>query len=108
MELLGKNVANLKKSMGETFTNIFVYDILLQMLTCIENVHSKGYIHRDIKPSNFVICPKEKKVYIIDFGLAKLHLNRQGESYPERKNADFRGTIAYASMNAHNKLVLNF
>jgi serine/threonine protein kinase len=105
MELLGKNIASLKKNMGASFTNVFVYDILLQMLTCIENVHSKGYIHRDIKPSNFVICPNEKKVYIIDFGLAKLHLNKLGQPNPERKNADFRGTIAFASMNAHNRLV---
>jgi casein kinase 1/casein kinase 1 delta len=105
MELLGKNISNLKKSMGGNFTDIFAYDILLQMLNCIENVHSKGYIHRDIKPTNFVICSQQKKVFIVDFGLAKLHLNQFGETFPERKNADFRGTIAFASMNAHNRIV---
>ena len=105
MELLGNNLSNLKKSMGLGFTDTYAYDILIQMLNCIENVHSKGYIHRDIKPSNFVICNQEKKVYIVDFGLAKLHLNKMGEAYPERKNADFRGTIAFASMNAHNRMV---
>ena len=105
MELLGKNIGNLKKSMGLGFTDLFAYEILIQMLDCIELVHNKGYIHRDIKPSNFVICHQEKKVYIVDFGLAKLHLNKMGEPYPERKNADFRGTIAFASMNAHNRIV---
>jgi len=103
MELLGKNIANYKKSLGFSFTEQLAYDILLQMLSCIETVHSKGYIHRDIKPSNFVICKQEKSVYIVDFGLAKLHLNPKGEPYSERKDCDFRGTIAFASMNAHNR-----
>ena len=105
MELLGKNIANLKKSMGNYFSNTFAYNILLQMLTCIELIHLKGYIHRDIKPSNFVICKDEKKVFLVDFGLAKLHLNKKGEPFAERKNAEFRGTIAFASMNAHNRVV---
>lgn len=106
MELLGMNIASLKKSLGTKFTDAFAYDILIQMLNCIEDVHNKGYIHRDIKPSNFVICPQQKKVYMVDFGLAKLHINKKGQPFTERKNADFRGTIAFASMNAHNQIVL--
>lgn len=108
MELFGKNISNLKKSLGPAFTDIIAYDILLQMLTCIENIHNRGYIHRDIKPSNFVISQNERNVYMVDFGLAKLHLNKNGEPFAERKNADFRGTIAFASMNAHNKIVNNY
>lgn len=106
MELLSKNIDNLKKSLNLGFTDAFALDILLQMLTCIENIHSKGYIHRDIKPSNFVVCLQQKKVYLVDFGLAKLHLNKKGEPYLERKNADFRGTLAFASMNSHNRIVI--
>ncbi len=105
LELLGKNISEHKKSKGSSFTNICAYNILVQMLNSIELVHEKGYIHRDIKPSNFVICLEEKNVYLVDFGLAKLHLNRNKEPFPQRKNTDFRGTIAYASMNAHNKIV---
>ena len=107
MEILGKNISNFKKSKSPAFTDILAYDILLQMLNCIENLHSRGYIHRDIKPSNFVICLQEKNVYMVDFGLAKLHLNKNGEPYPERKSTDFRGTLAFASMNAHNRIVIN-
>jgi len=83
------------------------YEILIQMLDCIEVVHDKGYIHRDIKPSNFVLCQEEKRVFIVDFGLSKLHLNKKGLAVPARKTADFRGTLVYASMNAHNKIDLS-
>ncbi len=42
-------------------------------------------------------------MYIVDFGLAKKHLNDIGIPYPERGNADFRGTVSFASLNAHLK-----
>lgn len=46
------------------------------MLDSIDNVHQRGFIHRDIKPSNFVIGKGDQSshVFIIDFGLAKKHL----------------------------------
>ena len=51
---------------------------MLQMLTSIENVHKAGMVHRDIKPSNFVMGKTDEdkhKVYLVDFGLAKDHMN---------------------------------
>jgi len=76
------------------------------MLFAIEQVHNMGYIHRDIKPSNFVKGKKEdKQIYIVDFGLSKLYLNDKGLPIEQRKNANFKGTIAFASLNAHNKIV---
>jgi len=49
------------------------------MLTSIENVHRSGLIHRDIKPSNFVMgrCEDNDRniVYLVDFGLAKEHID---------------------------------
>ena len=74
------------------------------MLDSIENVHSRGFIHRDIKPSNFCIGKfnDNSKIYIVDFGLAKKHL-QNGIPMPQRRHADFRGTITYASINAHLK-----
>lgn len=105
MELLGKNVATFKKCQGEYFTALKAYDILLQMLDSIEILHDKGYIHRDIKPTNFVIGIDEEKVYMVDFGLAKIHLDENGVPVPQREKTEFRGTLTYASLNAHDKKV---
>lgn len=46
------------------------------MLDAIEIVHDAGFIHRDVKASNFVLDPTGDTVYIVDFGLAKLHMTK--------------------------------
>ena len=77
------------------------------MLTSIENTHRSGIVHRDIKPSNFVKGlpgqPDQNELYLIDFGLAKQHLNEIGQVQPARAQSDFRGTVPYASLASHFK-----
>jgi len=51
--------------------------LVIEMLEAIEVVHDRGYIHRDVKASNFVLSQDTKKVFIVDFGLAKKHLDSQ-------------------------------
>ena len=47
-----------------------------------------------------------KQVFIVDFGLAKRHLmDDLKHPVPARKKADFRGTVSFASLNAHNNVV---
>ncbi|TNV83274.1 hypothetical protein FGO68_gene1889 [Halteria grandinella] len=108
MKLLGKNLANQKKILGDSLTIDVAINYLLQMIDSIEEVHQRGFIHRDVKPSNFVIGKglQKDKVYIVDFGLAKQHLSN-GKPIPMRAQADFRGTISYASLNAHLKIELS-
>ena len=48
----------------------------MEMLTAIREVHERGFIHRDVKASNFVLCRESRRIYIVDFGLAKRHLDQ--------------------------------
>ena len=72
-----------------------VIKIMIWALQIIKKIHKAGYIHRDIKPSNFMI--KNKKLKIIDFGLAKKHAIKN----KKYKNGHIVGTLRYCSVNSH-------
>ncbi len=105
MEFLSRNLNELRHfsplrrfSRGTTFT------LGLQSLEALRDLHECGFLHRDIKPSNFTVglTQKQKRtVYLIDFGLARNFLTRKDEIRPQRDNPGFRGTLRYASINAH-------
>ena len=40
-------------------------------------------------------------MFIADFGLAKAHMTKGGGVFKPRLIADFRGTVSFASLNAH-------
>eukprot|EP00298_Acanthocystis_sp_HF-20_P000473 c10641_g1_i2.p1 GENE.c10641_g1_i2~~c10641_g1_i2.p1 ORF type:complete len:140 (+),score=37.81 c10641_g1_i2:73-492(+) len=43
------------------------------LLTSLEQIHSKGLIHRDVKPNNFLYSIRKKRGYLIDFGVAEYY-----------------------------------
>ena len=50
-----------------------------------------------------------RHIYMLDFGLARQYTNAAGEVRPPRGAAGFRGTVRYASINAHkNKEMGNY
>ncbi|TRY58362.1 hypothetical protein DNTS_034205, partial [Danionella cerebrum] len=101
----GRNLADLRRSMHRgTFTVSTTLRLGLQMLKAIESIHSVGFLHRDIKPSNFAMgrFPSTcRTCYMLDFGLARQFTNSCQEVRPPRPVAGFRGTVRYASVNAH-------
>lgn len=58
------------------------------MVHRIEFVHSKHFLHRDIKPDNFVMGydKKSSRCYLIDFGLAKRYIGKDGKHIPYKEN----------------------
>lgn len=73
------------------------------MIERVEYLHKRHFLHRDIKPDNFMmgIDKKKHKVYLIDFGLAKRYLRRDGKHIPYKDGKDLTGTARYASINTH-------
>ncbi|MXQ85402.1 hypothetical protein E5288_WYG011242 [Bos mutus] len=105
MQLQGRNLADLRRSQPRgTFTLSTTLRLGKQILESIEAIHSVGFLHRDIKPSNFAMgrLPSTyRKCYMLDFGLARQYTNTTGDVRPPRNVAGFRGTVRYASVNAH-------
>ncbi|XP_074853181.1 tau-tubulin kinase 2 isoform X2 [Carettochelys insculpta] len=105
MQLQGRNLADLRRSQSRgTFTISTTLRLGKQILESIESIHSVGFLHRDIKPSNFAMgrFPSTcRKCYMLDFGLARQFTNSCGDVRPPRTVAGFRGTVRYASINAH-------
>lgn len=71
--------------------------VLNIMLFCFQSNFAMGRV-----PST---C---KKVYMLDFGLARQYTNAAGEVRAPRAAAGFRGTVRYASVNAHKNKVRFF
>ncbi|CAD7094145.1 unnamed protein product [Hermetia illucens] len=105
MQLQGKNLAELRRAQPRgAFSLSTTLRLGVQILKAIESIHSVGFLHRDIKPSNFSIgrLPYNcRRVYMLDFGLARQYTTGTGEVRCPRAAAGFRGTVRYASINAH-------
>lgn len=103
MSLFGSSLEDIFVSNGRKFDLKTTLMVGHQMIERIESIQTKGYLHRDIKPDNFVVGrgKKASKVYIIDFGLAKKYLLKDGAHIPYRDNKNLTGTARYASLNTH-------
>ncbi|XP_053470190.1 tau-tubulin kinase 2b isoform X3 [Ictalurus furcatus] len=105
MELQGRNLADLRRTMSHgMFSVSTTLRLGRQILEAIESIHSVGFLHRDIKPSNFAmgrLTSTCRTCYMLDFGLARQFTNSCQEVRPPRPVAGFRGTVRYASINAH-------
>uniref|UniRef100_A0A1B6KQV4 Protein kinase domain-containing protein n=1 Tax=Graphocephala atropunctata TaxID=36148 RepID=A0A1B6KQV4_9HEMI len=105
MQLQGKNLAELRRAQPRgAFSLSTTLRLGHQILKAIDSIHQVGFLHRDIKPSNFSIgrLPSNcRKVYMLDFGLARQYTTATGEVRAPRAAAGFRGTVRYASINAH-------
>ena len=50
----------------------------IQMLSAIKNIHLYGILHRDVKPGNFLMELTYDTIKLIDFGLSKQYIDKNG------------------------------
>lgn len=103
MDLMGPSIEDLFDKTFRMFSLKTVLMIMDQMIRRIEYIHSRRILHRDIKPHNFCLGTNKtaNKIYLIDFGLAKKFMDKDGTHKPYREDRGLTGTARYASINAH-------
>ncbi len=103
MDLMGPSLEALFNQTLRKFSLKTVLILIDQMIQRIEYIHNRHFIHRDIKPDNFCIGLNKTshKIFILDFGLAKRYIQRDGKHIPYREGKNLTGTARYASINTH-------
>ncbi|AMD22983.1 HHR214Wp [Eremothecium sinecaudum] len=61
------------RTLYPTFTLSDIQYYFMQLLIALDYSHSMGIMHRDVKPQNVMIDPTERKLRLIDWGLAEFY-----------------------------------
>lgn len=101
MDLLGTSLESLLSKYKRLGMKTII-SLAISMISVMKYIHSCGFIHRDLKPDNFAIGYNDyKKIYCIDFGMAKRYIKKNGEHVDFNMHTKFCGTARYASISAH-------
>ncbi|CAD5211423.1 unnamed protein product [Bursaphelenchus xylophilus] len=106
MTFVGESLADLRqRAPGKKFSLGTALSVGIQALEALEDLHGIGYLHRDVKPANYTIGRPEinelRKVYVLDFGMARKFVHDDGTIKKPRDVAGFRGTVKYAPVSCH-------
>ncbi|MBD2636689.1 GUN4 domain-containing protein [Limnothrix sp. FACHB-881] len=61
-----------REALGGPWSARKVEALLRDVLPILQFVHDRGVVHRDIKPSNFIRRLSDRRMVLIDFGIAKV------------------------------------
>lgn len=61
------------RALYPTFTDHDIRYYMFELLKALDYSHSMGIMHRDIKPNNIMIDHKQRKLRLIDWGLAEYY-----------------------------------
>ena len=60
-----------KLQQQKKLSEVEVREILLNLLSVVDYIHSQGIVHRDIKPRNIILRDHDNLPVLIDFGVAR-------------------------------------
>ena len=70
------------RQLYQTFTDYDIRYYMYEILKALDYCHSKGIMHRDVKPHNIMIDHANRKLRLIDWGLAEFY--HPGQEYNVR------------------------
>ncbi|MDH6098182.1 WD40 repeat domain-containing serine/threonine-protein kinase [Anabaenopsis sp. FSS-46] len=71
-EFVAGNTLQNELDQNGVFSEQQIRELLPELLQILEYVHSKQVIHRDIKPENIIRRTSDNKLFLVDFGAAKV------------------------------------
>lgn len=78
---------------GKPLDEKLLLELLLDLLPVIKFIHDHQVIHRDIKPENIIRRRFDRKLVLVDFGVAKHEVD-----FLHPKTGTMTGTIGYAPL----------
>jgi casein kinase II subunit alpha len=61
------------RTLYKSFTDFDIRYYMFEVLKALDYCHSKGIMHRDVKPHNIMIDHTNRKLRLIDWGLAEFY-----------------------------------
>jgi hypothetical protein len=68
--------------------------LVARLAQVVEYAHDRGVCHRDLKPGN-VLVDADGQPHVLDFGLARLHLNEEDTLTARTHEGHILGSLAY-------------
>ena len=110
LEKLGPNLTELFEKCGRKFTLKTILLIGMQILTCLEFIHSRNVIHVDLSTNNILLGTKNtvRKFFLIDFDVSKKYIDEDGIHIEFSDiNGSFIGNLAFSSLFSHYGMELS-